>query len=149
MKWFAALATALTCAAACGAPATHLAVEPLAVSLDASSGQGLAPGVHVARNEAEWQALWRELSAGRLPAPPAPPLDLRARTVLCVALGERPHGGFGVVILAVERVGEKLVVHARERLPSDGTLQVAMLTSPVALATIEATTLPVELELER
>jgi hypothetical protein len=148
MNWLLVLMIPTICIAACSAPANPLALEPLAAPIDATSGARIAPGLHVARTEAEWLALWRELSAARLPAPPAPPVDLAARTVLCVALGKRPSGGFGVAILGVERVGEKLVVHAHETLPAEGTQQVAMLTAPIALATIAATDLPLELALE-
>lgn len=139
---------AAAAAAGCSAPVTRVELVTLDAGLAAAGAARLAPGLHVARSENEWQALWRELSASQVPPPAAPVIDFARRTVLCVALGERRSGGYAVEIRAVERRGDAFVVRARETRPTPGSMQIALLTAPVALATIDATSLPLELVLE-
>ncbi|MBM3976828.1 MAG: protease complex subunit PrcB family protein [Planctomycetes bacterium] len=129
--------------AGCRSAPTLLTTEAVPHPLSAAQ---LSAGLHIARTDAQWQTLWERIDNARLPARAAPSIDFELRTLLCVALGERPSGGHGVEIVAVERDRDHVVVRARELHPAPDTLQIAIVTHPIAIATIEATELPIELQ---
>ncbi|MEO6222517.1 MAG: hypothetical protein ABIP90_04650, partial [Vicinamibacterales bacterium] len=51
----------------------------------------------VIRNLAAWGAAWAQIHARQVPAPPLPTIDFSTRTVIVVAMGTRPTGGYGIV----------------------------------------------------
>ncbi len=84
----------------------------------------------VVRSAAEWEALWKEHAADRLPTLPMPPIDFTKETVLGVALGDRPTAGYEVQITRADREGDRLVVHTREVTPATDSVQAQVVTSP-------------------
>jgi hypothetical protein len=71
----------------------------------------------VARNSAEWQALWGtgSVSHGR----PAPSVTFDTTMIVAVFLGPRPTAGYEPEIVRVVREADALVVEWRERVPPD------------------------------
>jgi hypothetical protein len=69
----------------------------------------------VARNDAEWEALWGALSLrlGR------PAVTFENTMIVAVFLGSRPTAGYEPEIVAAWRDGDALVVEWREHVPRD------------------------------
>ena len=101
-----------------------------------------APRQVVARNAAEWAALWR-LHAGESTAPT---VDLKARTVVAVFLGSRPSAGFAVDIIGTREMDGTLVVRWQERRPSRDDITAQVLTSPAVIASIPKFAGPIKFE---
>lgn len=90
------------------------------------------PEQAIARNPAEWAALWRR----HAPSGPPPAVDFASRTVVAVFLGSRPSGGFDVEITGTRETGGVLTVQWQERRPDPGDVTAQILTSPFHIATI-------------
>jgi len=86
----------------------------------------------VARNDAEWAALWRA-HAGEAPAPK---VNFETTTVVAVFLGTRMSGGFAVEITGTHPQGGALVVEWAERRPGRDQVAAQVITTPAAIAAI-------------
>jgi hypothetical protein len=123
------------CAAA---PSIDLSVTRLAdgpLPLELTSGF-IAPTNVVARTQAELEALWDTIYAGRTPRPAPPAVDFNRHLVVARAMGLRPTGGFTVVITGLLREGGQYVVQARETAPGASCAVTLAQTSPVDVALI-------------
>lgn len=69
----------------------------------------------VARNDTEWQSLWRSLSPRRAAAA----VTFDTTMIVAVFLGSRPTAGYEPEIVGVRRDGDALVVEWREHVPPD------------------------------
>jgi VWFA-related protein len=85
----------------------------------------------VARNEAEWQALWKSLPVGEQASPR---VTFENTMVVAVFLGSRPTSGYSVEFTGVALDGDTLVVEYAEREPAPGTMTAQVMTSPFAVA---------------
>src|SRR5262245_40115049 len=85
-------------------------------------------GLHVARDEAEWRVMWNQHTSTVIPRPPAPSVDWKSEMVVCVALGARPSGGYGVEITRLVEEKDRLVVEARERKPAPDAIEPMLVT---------------------
>src|SRR5689334_14050733 len=85
-----------------------------------------SPRQVVARDAAEWAALWRLHSGESTP----PKVDLNTRTIVAVFLGSRPSAGFDVAIVGTRQSNGALIVQWRERRPSRDDITAQVLTSP-------------------
>jgi hypothetical protein len=102
-------------------------------TLNADLMSGIDRAEHVvARDAAQWQALWQRHAPGR----PAPAVDFTKQMVLAVFLGSRPSGGYQVQISGVRVDGDTLVVQWRETAPGPGQLAAQVLTSPSHIVTV-------------
>jgi PrcB C-terminal len=90
------------------------------------------PRQMVARNDAEWAALWRA-HAGETTAPK---INFETTTVVAVFLGTRMSGGFGVEITGTHPQGAALVVEWAERRPGRDQVAAQVITTPAAIAAI-------------
>ena len=86
----------------------------------------------VARNDAEWAALWRQHNWD---APP-PKVDFKSRTIVAVFLGSRPSAGFAVEIIGTRESNGTLIVQWQERRPSRDEVTAQVITSPAVIASI-------------
>jgi hypothetical protein len=86
----------------------------------------------VARNPAEWAALWR-LHAGDQALPK---IDFTKRTVVAVFLGSRPSAGYAVEVSGTKPAGKTLIVEWSEHTPKPGTVSAQVITSPSHLVSI-------------
>lgn len=80
----------------------------------------------VARNAAEWNALWRRHTADR----PAPEVDFEREIVAAVFAGSRPTAGFAVEIVGTSEEGGVLVVEYRIASPPAGAMTAQVITAP-------------------
>jgi hypothetical protein len=87
-------------------------------------------GLHVARDEAEWRVLWLEHTSTVIPRPPAPSVDWKNEMVVCVMLGARPSGGYGVEITKLVDDKDALIVEAREHKPAPDAIEPMLVTQP-------------------
>src|SRR5919108_3449580 len=83
----------------------------------------------VARNQAEWDSVWKKHSVQTNP-PPSPFIDFKKQIVVAVFLGEKPTGGYDVEIIRVEQSDGALVIHYREKSPLPGSIAIQALTQP-------------------
>ena len=91
-----------------------------------------SPKQAVARNAAEWTALWREHTGEAKP----PSVDFSSRTVIAVFLGSRPTAGFAVQIVGTRQAGGALIVQWQEKRPGGGDILAQVLTSPATIVSI-------------
>lgn len=102
-----------------------------------------APRQAVARDAAEWAALWRQ-HAGE--SAPPPQVDFNTRTVVAVFLGSRPSAGFAVEITAMQHRDGALIVQWHERRPSRDDITAQVLTSPAIIASVPKFAGPIRFE---
>ncbi len=102
-------------------------------------------GLHAARDAATFADLWARHSAGEMPTPPLPELDLEHSMALFVTLGERPTAGYALEVVRVRMHGEQLVVSVREFRPSPDGMQAQVVTQPHVLLAIPRSDAPVAL----
>ena len=92
----------------------------------------------VARNQADWTALWKKHASTESNPPPAPAIDFGKEMVVAVFLGERPTGGHDIEITSVERSGDNLVVSFVERSPQPGGVVTQAFTQPFHIVRVAA-----------
>ncbi|MGZ8940379.1 MAG: protease complex subunit PrcB family protein [Limisphaerales bacterium] len=84
----------------------------------------------VVTNSSQWEKLWREHSAQRIPAEPAPEINFEKETVFFVAAGRKRSGGHQIEIAKINpREGETEVI-VKSRSPKPGGIQIQALTAP-------------------
>jgi len=94
----------------------------------------------VIRDQESWQAAWTTLYIGMTPAPPAPPaVDFSRSTVILVALGTRPTGGFDITVSRVARDAGVLYVEVTSTSPGDRCGTTQALTRPVDIVVVPHT----------
>jgi hypothetical protein len=86
----------------------------------------------LARNEAEWAALWRRHAGDA----ERPAVDFGREMVVGVFMGSRPHAGFSTMIVTSMEVKGVLIVRYKETIPSRDTVSAQILTSPYHLVAI-------------
>lgn len=89
----------------------------------------------IARNKAEWKALWDKHGAAES-KPPA--VDFRREIVIAVFLGEKPTGGHEIAITDVEQIDGKLVVSYVGKGPPPGGLVTQAFTQPFHIVRVAA-----------
>jgi len=85
----------------------------------------------VISDSAAWQAAWSEMFGTLAPQPPAPVVDFAAQSVLLVALGSRPTGGYSIRIDSVAHSATQNVVFVTDTSPGSGCLVTQAITTPV------------------
>jgi VWFA-related protein len=106
-------------------------VQMETINADMMSGVDRAEQV-VARNDAEWRALWQRHAPGRT----APAVDFSKHMVVAVFLGSRPSGGYQVQITGVRTEGNTLVVQWSESRPGPGQVAAQVMTAPAHIVTV-------------
>jgi hypothetical protein len=91
----------------------------------------------VIRNVSEWGAAWARIYARHGPSPPPlPSIDFSTRSVILVALGARPHGGFGILLTGASRIGSAVTIRLQTWTLGPGCGTTLAVTQVVDLATI-------------
>jgi hypothetical protein len=94
----------------------------------------------VIRDQESWQAAWTTLYIGMMPAPPAPPsVDFSRSTVILVALGARPSGGYDITVSRVARDAGLLYVEVTSTSPGERCITTAAITKPVDIIVVPHT----------
>ena len=64
----------------------------------------------VIRNQSAWQDVWVRIYKGPIPELPVPVVNFGGKAVIVTALGNRPHGGYGITITGASRTGSIVTV---------------------------------------
>jgi hypothetical protein len=97
----------------------------------------------VVTDQATWQSVWQTIHATLEPEPPLPVVDFNREMVLVAAMGRRPSGGHAIRLEAAEQDDQAVTVTVRTVVPGAGCVVSQVVTSPVDLARIPRTALPV------
>lgn len=89
-----------------------------------------APLQSVIRTAHDWNELWTRHHSTVLPCPPLPKVDFTREMVLCVTLGLRPTGGYGVRITGTRIEGGEMIVVALETRPNSGAIVPMVVSHP-------------------
>jgi len=84
----------------------------------------------VARNQNEWETLWRRHASIDVTPPPLPAIDFEKYTVVGLFLGDKPTGGYEAEIIRAELSNTDLVILYREKAPSGRGVVIQSLTQP-------------------
>jgi hypothetical protein len=90
----------------------------------------------VITNQAEWEKVWKQNTAGR-GEQPLPQVDFAKETVLLVALGRKNTGGYSIKVDSAELNGAKVIAHVTSTQPGKGTMALQALTAPFYVAAVE------------
>ena len=122
--------------------ATAAATPPKQVSFDTvSKGNRSAvrePLEAVARNQADWKALWQKHVPTEPNSAALPAIDFSREIVIAVFLGEKPTGGHDIEITRMERSDDRLLVSFIERRPPPGSLVTQAFTQPFHIVKVAA-----------
>jgi PrcB C-terminal len=110
-----------------GKPAVQLSFQTIAKGYRSGVRESLQI---VARNQTEWDSLWKRHLSVETNPPPAPAIDFNKQIVVAVFLGEKPTGGYDVEIIRAEQTDGALVIHYREKNPPPGGIVIQALTQP-------------------
>ena len=89
----------------------------------------------VIRDGGAWQTFW-QAADNSMPTPPAPDVNFGQDMVIAASLGQRPTGGYGIVIDGVYEAQGQLYVVVRDMAPAPGSIVTESVTAPVvAVAT--------------
>lgn len=128
------------------APADEPAAQEILVLEDLGTGvtSGITTaGLHVLRDQASLDALWRTHMRLQLPMPPAPQIDFEDSMIVAAFVGQKPTGGYSVKIEEIVRIPAtadqpgQLVVRTSESIPDGDAMVTQMLTSPFHMVRVE------------
>jgi hypothetical protein len=97
----------------------------------------------VVRDSASWAALWPRIVGTHSPKPRVPRVDFTREMLLVASMGRRSSGGYVIAIDSVHTASDSLRVVVREQSPGPRCGTPGVLSSPVALARVQRSTLPV------
>jgi hypothetical protein len=106
-----------------------LEIKPLLNGSNAAYGSDSSL-VRLDRNEQSFKQTWNIMNGNFVPVPSAPNVDFSRNKVLTVFLGQRPTGGYSIVLASAKLEGQTLVVSANVRQPGAGTVTTQVITSP-------------------
>lgn len=127
---------------ACSSPLTTPSA-PVTLTRFASGPESLAyysglrePLQRVVRDEGEWREVWSAIWRNHAPKPSLPTVDFAREMVVVAALGERPTGGYGILISSASEAAGGLAIEVRaiSLVGACGTTQA--LTQPVDAARV-------------
>jgi hypothetical protein len=129
-----------------GNPTTS--VIPLARFRPDSQAYSPVSGYHqaerlVVTDQATWQSVWHTVHATLAPEPPLAAVDFSREVVLVAAMGRQPSGGYAVRLEAAQQDDQAVTVTVRTVVPGAGCVVPQVVTSPVDLARLPRTALPV------
>lgn len=112
-------------------------VEQSYLQLESGAASGITEaGVRVARNEAEWQALWAQHSMTMLPPMPAPKVNFEELMVVCVHAGTRPTAGWATTVENVQLEADTLWLRVKTTGPAPEALVPQVVTSPFVMVLV-------------
>jgi len=97
----------------------------------------------VIRDTSAWRQYWTAVHRPFIPAPAVPDVDFRREMILLVSMGTRPSGGFVIRIDSAMTDAQRVLVQVTQIVPGRGCAVPAVVTRPVDLARVPATSLPV------
>ena len=120
---------------------TQINLKPAAPVTFRSVGKGYRSGIRaplqiVARNQSEWNALWRQHVSSDPSSRPPPVVDFDKEVVVALFLGDKPTGGYDVQISRAEQSSDALTIYYREKTPPPGGMVTQALTQPFHIVRI-------------
>jgi hypothetical protein len=97
----------------------------------------------VIRDAPAWRQYWTALNRPFIPAPAVPDVDFAREMIVLVSMGTRPSGGFLIRIDSAMTDAQRILVQVTQVVPGRGCAVPAVVTRPVDLARVPATSLPV------
>jgi hypothetical protein len=85
----------------------------------------------VVRADVDWLPVWARIHGTQQPAPNVVRPDFGSEMALVAALGEKPSGGFDIVIDSVTRHERGAIVYVTETSPGPNCMTTGALTQPV------------------
>jgi hypothetical protein len=123
-----------TALAAAPADVPEVAWEELASGAQATDGPQLS--YHIATSREAFLTLWNQAYGARLTPPELPEVDFRQESVIAVFAGQKPTGGYGVMVREIRQEGGDLIVLVEETQPGPGDIVTQALTHPWAMVTV-------------
>jgi hypothetical protein len=93
----------------------------------------------VIRDAASWRKIWERIHSPFSPTPPLPEIDFSLQLVLVVALGERPTGGYGIIVDRAYQRDDRVEVIVRKQTPGKACGTTQAITQPVDIVRIPRT----------
>lgn len=145
------MSAALLIVAGCGAAPAETTrgdagqARPLKVRvLDSGSRSGITTSEErVVQGPDEWQRLWQAHQAGAVPQRPLPSVDFSRELCISIFAGQRPTGGFAVMVEQVTESASGTEVFYRVTSPPPGAIVSQALTSPFQIIAIPSRPGPV------
>ena len=94
------------------------------------------PARTVIRDQASWQVAWATLYIGMSPIVAPPKIDFSRSTIILVALGTQPSGGYDITVSRVARDAGILYVQVTSTSPGDKCGVTLALTQPVDVVVV-------------
>jgi hypothetical protein len=88
----------------------------------------------VVRDQVTWAEAWAAIWRGHSPTPELPTVDFAREMLVIVALGERPTGGYTILVDSAATTTEGLTVWIRIMAPGSGCGVTTALSQPVDVA---------------
>jgi hypothetical protein len=85
----------------------------------------------VIRENDTWRGTWKRIHLDYSEVPPLPEIDFSREMIIFVALGERPTGGYGIIIDSVYERNDRLEVVVRSVLPGKTCGLTQAVTAPI------------------
>ena len=101
----------------------------------------------VVRDSATWATTWTMVLGSHSPKPPLPSVDFSREMIVVASMGTRSSGGYTVGIDSVFVARDTVFFRVRETSPGPRCGTTAALTSPVGLARVERSEMPVGYEI--
>lgn len=101
----------------------------------------------VVRDSATWATTWTMVLGSHSPKPPLPSVDFSREMIVVASMGTRSSGGYTVGIDSVFVARDTVFFRVRETSPGPRCGTTAALTSPVGLARVERSDMPVGYEI--
>lgn len=101
------------------------------------------PRNFVVRSQAEWEGIWRRITASHGDRPPPPEVDFQREMLLVSAMGPQPSGGFRARIERVLDGGAELEAQVVHTSPGPRCGAIAAITHPIDIVVVAASPKPV------
>ena len=83
---------------------------------------------YIITNDEDWKNLWDTVHHAN--APPLPEIDFARQMIIAVFQGEKPSGGYGIVITELIKAGKRLRVKVTELMPDPGCINFPAVEDP-------------------
>lgn len=138
------------CSSPLDAPVAHTPVTVTRLRSEPSSftyfSQLRQPERLVIRNQAAWVSAWASLWPTFAPIPAPPNVDFNSEMIVFVALGERPTGGYTILVDSAGASANGVTVWIGTSSPGLHCVTTQALTQPVDIARLPRTDAPVHFE---
>ena len=115
---------------------TRLSSEPISVTYASQLRQ---PARLVIRDQAAWVSAWASLWPAFAPIPAPPNVDFSREMIVLVALGERPTGGYTILVDSAAVSGAGVTVWIGTSSPGRRCVTTQAFTQPVDIARLPRT----------